>query len=150
MNKNQGTNLREKSNIESGNEMQIGHIAERTGLSLRTIRYYEEEGLVMPTTRSAGGFRLYTEADCERLQLIKQMKPLNFSLDEIRELLHILDRLALAARPGDEGDLINRLHDFSQVAQERCEKLRKQLTASVSFANMLKMQLKQTCASKTL
>lgn len=44
--------------------MQIGEVAERIGLSLRTIRYYEEVGLVVPSVRSQGGFRLYTEPEC--------------------------------------------------------------------------------------
>jgi DNA-binding transcriptional MerR regulator len=59
--------------------MQIGEVAERTALSLRTIRYYEEVGLVPPSARTQGGFRLYTEADVERLLLVKRMKPLEFS-----------------------------------------------------------------------
>ncbi len=60
--------------------MQIGEVAERTGLSLRTIRYYGEVGLVVPSARSKGGFRLYTESDVARLLLIKQMKPLGVQL----------------------------------------------------------------------
>lgn len=55
--------------------MQIGEVSERTELSLRTIRYYEEVELVVPTARSTGGFRLYTEADIARLTLVKRMKP---------------------------------------------------------------------------
>ena len=43
--------------------MQIGEVAARTELSLRTIRHYEETGLVIPSARSQGGFRLYTETD---------------------------------------------------------------------------------------
>ena len=46
-----------------GEHMQIGEVAERVKLSLRTIRHYEEVGLVPPSARSKGGFRLYTEAD---------------------------------------------------------------------------------------
>ena len=49
-----------------GEQMQIGEVAERTGLSLRTIRYYEEVGLAVPSARSQGGFRLYTEPDVGR------------------------------------------------------------------------------------
>ena len=64
--------------------MQIGDVAEQTGLSLRTIRYYEEAGLVTPSTRTTGGFRLYTEADADRFDLIKRMKPLGFSIEEMR------------------------------------------------------------------
>ena len=72
--------------------IQIGEVAERTGLSLRTIRYYGEVGLVEPSARSRGGFRLYTETDVERLTLIKRRKPLGFGLEETREPLEGLDR----------------------------------------------------------
>ena len=54
---------------------QIGQVAEAVGLSLRTIRHWEEVGLVLPSGRSAAGFRLYTDRDTERLRLLKKMKP---------------------------------------------------------------------------
>ncbi|HUP31521.1 MAG TPA: MerR family transcriptional regulator [Gaiellaceae bacterium] len=73
---------------------QIGDAAERTGLSLRTVRYYEEVGLVSPSRRSDGGFRLYCEDDVQRLLLVKRMKPLGLALDEMRELLDLLARSA--------------------------------------------------------
>jgi len=130
---------------ERGGRMQIGTVAERTALSLRTIRYYEEAGLVAPSARTAGGFRLYTEADCERLQLIKQMKPLGFSLDEMRDLLHVLDQLAAGAEEAPRGALIERLHDFTQSAGERCDRLREQLAAATGFAGMLQQWLKHEC-----
>jgi len=57
---------------------QIGEVADAVGLSLRTIRYYEE-GVAPPSGRAAGGFRLYTDDDIELLRLVKQMKPLDFS-----------------------------------------------------------------------
>ena len=65
--------------------MQIGEVADRTGLSLRTIRHYEEAGLIAPSARSKGGSRLYTEADVSRLMVIRRMKPLGFSLEEMRD-----------------------------------------------------------------
>ena len=78
----------------SGSEhVQIGDVAERTGLSLRTIRWYEEVGLVPPSARTSGGFRLYTDADIERLELVKRMKPLDFTLEEMRDLLTTVDQL---------------------------------------------------------
>ena len=72
---------------------QIGHVASRVGLSLRTVRYYGEVRLAEPSGRTEGGFRLYTEEDIARLQLIKQLKPLEFSLEELRELLAARDDL---------------------------------------------------------
>ena len=77
--------------------MQIGDVAERTGLSLRTVRYYEEVGLLPAAERSPGGFRLYREDAVQRLLVVKRMKPLDLSLEQVRELLDLLDR------PGDDG-----------------------------------------------
>lgn len=79
--------------------VQIGVMAERVGLSLRTVRYYEEMGLIEPTTRTAGGFRLYGPEQEDRLRVLKTMKPLGFTLDEMRELVHLLDD-ATRAKPG--------------------------------------------------
>ncbi|MDQ6753707.1 MAG: MerR family transcriptional regulator [Actinomycetota bacterium] len=70
--------------------MHIGELADRTGLSLRTIRHYDEVGLLPATARTDGGFRVYTEDDFERLMVIKAMKPLGFSLEEMAEILSIL------------------------------------------------------------
>ncbi|MFT7837691.1 MerR family transcriptional regulator [Saccharothrix sp. BKS2] len=119
--------------------MQIGEVAERTGLSLRTIRYYEEVGLVVPNARSQGGFRLYTEPDVDRLQVIKRMKPLGFQLEEVRELLGILDALP---SPGDDpGEHLDRLARFHARAEERCGELRAQLRGAEDFAAALRAHL---------
>ena len=74
----------------SNTTMHIGELAERTGLSLRTIRHYDEVGLLPATGRTSGGFRVYSEDDLERLTVIKTMKPLGFSLEEMAEILCIL------------------------------------------------------------
>ena len=118
--------------------MQIGEVAEKTSLSLRTIRYYEEVGLAPPSARTTGGFRLYTEGDVERLQLIKRMKPLDFSLDEVRDLLAILDeldagRLSVAARRA----LVERLEVYRAQAEERVATLRARLAQAESFTSDL-------------
>ena len=73
--------------------VRIGEVAERTGLSHRTIRYYEDMGLVEPAARTEGGFRLYDAAGIERLLLVMPMKPLGFTIEEIRDLLVALDVL---------------------------------------------------------
>lgn len=68
--------------------MQIGEVAERTGLTQRTLRYYESIGLLAPATRMEGGFRLYTEEDIRRLEQIVQLKRLlGFTLAEIRQIV---------------------------------------------------------------
>ncbi len=127
--------------------MQIGEVAERIGLSLRTIRYYEEVGLVTPSARSQGGFRLYTERDAGRLQLVKDMKPLGFSLDEMRDLLGVLDRLDGVAEanpsPGEQEVLLERLAMFRVAAEARTDALRAQLRIAESFAGKLRRRLAQ-------
>ncbi|MFD6230359.1 MerR family transcriptional regulator [Streptomyces sp. NPDC060232] len=125
-------------------QMQIGEVAERTGLSLRTIRHYEEVGLVIPSARSRGGFRLYTDADVDRLMVIRRMKPLDFSLEEMRDLLEITDRIAAMgeAPAGEEKErLRERLDAYREVADARCEKLRAQLMAAEDFAATLRRRL---------
>lgn len=123
-------------------QMQIGEVAERTGLSLRTIRHYEDVGLVTPSARSKGGFRLYTESDVERLMVIRRMKPLDFSLEEMRDLLEITDRLSTGeAADGELRHLRDRLDSYRTVADARCETLRTQLTAAEDFAATLRRHL---------
>ncbi|MDG9720038.1 MerR family transcriptional regulator [Streptomyces sp. DH24] len=125
-------------------QMQIGEVAERTGLSLRTIRHYEEVSLVIPSARSKGGFRLYTESDVERLMVIRRMKPLDFSLEEMRDLLDITDRLAASDDPpvGEERErLRERLDSYREVADARCETLRARLEMAEDFASTLRNRL---------
>ncbi|MEU4258481.1 MerR family transcriptional regulator [Streptomyces fradiae] len=123
-------------------QMQIGEVAERTGLSLRTIRHYEEVGLAVPSARSKGGFRLYTEADVGRLMVIRRMKPLDFSLEETRELLDLIDRLKAASEAGEGTErLRERLDSYRQVVEARCETLRARLEMAEDFAASLRRRL---------
>ncbi|AXB48351.1 MerR family transcriptional regulator [Amycolatopsis albispora] len=118
--------------------MQIGEVAERTGLSLRTIRYYEEVGLVVPSARSQGGFRLYTEPDIDRLQLIKRMKPLGFQLEEMRDLLAILD-----PTPGcpEIEDPAARLVEFREATAKARAELRAKLAIAEEFEVLLRSHI---------
>lgn len=117
---------------------QIGEVAEAVGLSLRTIRYYGEVDLAPPSGRTAGGFRLYTDADIERLRLIKHMKPLDFTLDEMRQLLEAQDNLADSALDeATRDELVERIAMFAALAEQRCTRLREQLDAAEYVAAML-------------
>ncbi len=115
--------------------LQIGQVAERTGLSLRTIRFYEETGLVLPTARSEGGFRLYSDSDVDRLEVIRRMKPLGFTLEEMDELLALLTDLASGG--GDRAQLSDRLRMFHEAATARVTALREQLAVAEGFAATL-------------
>ena len=70
----------------------IEQVAERTGLTKRTLRYYEEVGLLPPTDRTEGNYRRYREADIQRLERIKRLRDLlGFSLADIRNILDAED-----------------------------------------------------------
>jgi MerR family copper efflux transcriptional regulator len=127
-----------------GRQMQIGEVADRTGLSLRTIRHYEEVGLALPTARSQGGFRLYTDADIGRLLVIKRMKPLGFTLEEMRDLLTILDELQSAeADEATRTDLAKRLAVYRSLVEERCDKIRTRLSDAEQFSAELSAELRK-------
>ncbi|MFF1695452.1 MerR family transcriptional regulator [Streptomyces sp. NPDC058257] len=129
--------------------MQIGEVAARTELSLRTIRHYEETGLVAPSARSQGGFRLYTETDVQRLMVVRRMKPLGFTLDQMRDLLDATDRLdADGGLDADEREtLLARLREYEQVAAEQVDRLRIQLSRAEDFAATLGARLEQNVSA---
>src|SRR6476660_8828267 len=68
--------------------LQIGEVAERTGVTQRTLRFYEEKGLLKPPSRLEGGFRLYSEVDVQRVEQIKRLQTLlGFTLADIKEMV---------------------------------------------------------------
>ncbi|WP_159232957.1 MerR family transcriptional regulator [Mycolicibacterium vanbaalenii] len=118
--------------------MQIGQVAARTELSIRTVRHYDDVGLVTPSVRSAGGFRLYTEADVDRLLVIRRMKPLGFTLAEMKELLTALDVLDDAKSSAAERDnAVQQLRDYRTKTDESADRLRLQLAYAEELAGLL-------------
>jgi DNA-binding transcriptional MerR regulator len=96
----------------------IGDVAERTGLSAPTIRYYESIGLLTPPPRSATGYRRYTETTVEELRFIKKAQGLGFSLDEIGEILKL-------SRAGDTpcAHVLDLARHHLRAVEERIEQL---------------------------
>lgn len=76
----------------------IGRIAKETEVSADTLRYYEREGLIVPTGKSVGGYRLYGADAIPRLRFIKQAQACGFTLAEIRELLVLRRRDSACCR----------------------------------------------------
>ena len=72
--------------------MQIKELVQRTNLSAKTIRYYEEIGLLPPPARRANGYRDYREIDVDRVRFVAAARSLDFSLDDIDEILGLRDR----------------------------------------------------------
>ncbi len=121
--------------------LQIGQLADRVGLSLRTVRYYEETGLVEPSRRTDGGFRLYTSEHIARLELIKHMKPLGFSLQQMRELLDARDALLDDSLDSDARERAReQLAAFATVAAGACDGLREKLERGDEFVTRLRSE----------
>jgi MerR family copper efflux transcriptional regulator len=68
-------------------QLNIGDVAKRTGLSAKTIRFYEDEGCIPPVARAESGYRVYSEGDVWRLTLVRQLRLLGLPLSETRDLV---------------------------------------------------------------
>lgn len=118
--------------------MHIGEVAARTELSLRSLRHWEEVGLLQPSGRTDGGFRLYTESDVDKILVIRRMKPLGFSLDEMKAVmadLEVLEDPALAE--ADRVAAQQRIADVRTDATERRARLVRQLEMADEFIGLL-------------
>lgn len=126
---------------DHGRLLQIGEVGERTGLSLRTLRYYDEMGLAEPSARSEAGYRLYSEADVARLELLKRMKSFGLSLEEMRELVGQLDDTEhpeLLSR-SEAGALAEELQRVAGRGDEKIARLERDLAQ----ARELRLQLSE-------
>lgn len=90
----------------------IGDVAKRLGITQRSIRYYEERGLIHPE-RTEGRFRVYAESEVERLRTVLLLKDLGMSLDEISSLIKLWhEGVSSEVAPKVRDALLKRLSDF--------------------------------------
>lgn len=122
--------------------LQIGEVAERTGVTQRTLRFYEEKGLLRSPTRMEGGFRLYSEDDVRRVKHIRRLQDLlGVSLAEIKEMVEaeeVLRELKAQYRP-ESGisekkqqlqkaiDIVTRQHGIVSQKAEQMSEMKAQL-----------------------
>ncbi|GAB2855139.1 MerR family transcriptional regulator [Nocardioides pacificus] len=122
--------------------MHIGEVAARTELSLRSLRHWEEVGLITPSGRTDGGFRLYTEDDVDKILVIRRMKPLGFSLAEMKAVM--LDIEALR-RPDVDREAREaareRVDAILGGAHERRARLARHLEMADEFIDLLGREL---------
>ncbi len=102
--------------------LQIGEVADRTGVTQRTLRFYEERGLLNPPSRMEGGFRLYSEEDVQRVEQIKRLQNLlGLTLAEIKDMVdaeEVKTELRATYRPDLEvGVRIARLEKAIEVTE---------------------------------
>ena len=116
----------------------IGAVAAKTELSHQTLRHWDEVGLVTPSGRSEGGFRLYSDFDVQRLLIVRRMKPLEFTLEEMVQLLNSLDCLhdaaAATAEKATAADFVRQCH---RRAEESIAKQRKRLAYAEELTEVL-------------
>jgi len=122
--------------------LQIGEVAERTGVTQRTLRFYEEKGLLRPPTRMDGGFRLYSEDDVTRVEHIRKLQNLlGVTLAEIKEMVdaeEVLRELKAQYRPEADVsekrrqllkaiDVVTRQHGIVSQKAEQMSEMKSQL-----------------------
>lgn len=126
--------------------LRIGELAERSGRTERTLRFYEELGLLTPVSRTKGGFRLYDDNALLRIDWITRLQDLGFSLPEVKEFL-----LHLHARPSAPAMMEN-LREFyatklteTRAAIERLRALDTELSTALSYLSTCR-----SCAPTTV
>ena len=128
---------------KSDNLLKIGDVARRTGMSLRTIRYYESLRLIRPEARTPGGQRLYSERQCQRLYMIRDLRTLDIPLREIKDLLQ-QRKTALTGADAVRG--VARVFGKGFVEASRRASTYGQIKQGLSHT----LKMMQTCARCTL
>lgn len=123
-----------------GRTMHIGEVAARTELSLRSLRHWDEVGLLRPSARTEGGFRLYTEGDVERILLIRRMKPLGFTLEQMSTTMRDIE--VVLEGDSDEEPARVRLAALLEDAAGRRDDLVRQLAMAEEFIDLLGSRLR--------
>ncbi len=112
--------------------MTVGEVAKKMGVTVRTLQYYDKEGLLSPSAESEGGRRLYTDKDLVTLHQIISLKSLGFSLDDIKGRLISLETPA---------DIANALTEQADDIRQKIEQLKVSLSAIEQLkAEVLQMQ----------
>ena len=99
----------------------VGELAKEMDVTVRTLQYYDKEGLLKPSSKSEGGRRLYTKKDMVKLHQILSLKYLGFSLDEIKDKIFSLD---------DPKEVARILKSQSMIIKSQIENLKSALVAT--------------------
>ena len=110
------------------NFMTIGEVAKKMGVTVRTLQYYDKEGLLSPSTQSEGGRRLYSSKDLIMLHQVLSLKSLGFTLDDIKERLIKLETPkdvanALSEQANDIRNKIKNLQDSLKAIEQLKEEV---------------------------
>jgi DNA-binding transcriptional MerR regulator len=108
--------------ITEDRRWKIGELARLTGLTIKTVRYYESRGLLDQPPRTQGGYRLYGPEEVARLRFVQRAKLLGLTLEEIKELIEIAVRC-------NEGEIVPRLEEVLRAKLEETERKMDELSA---------------------
>lgn len=114
--------------MKTHQHVKIGELASQTGVSVDTIRFYEDKGLITPASRSDAGYRLFSQQDKEKLLFIQRTKQVGFTLNEISELMEL--KLHPDAHTCEE---------VKQVTEQKIE----QVTAKINELERIRSSLAQ-------
>ena len=128
--------------------LQIGEVAERTGVTQRTLRFYEERGLLKPPSRLDGGFRLYSEDDVRRVEQIKRLQSLlGISLADIKDMVEADEvKLQIKATYRPDADVSERRAKMGrviEVTEGQAALIEQKLTALQDMKSHLEQKLTQ-------
>ena len=104
--------------------MQIKELSDKTGLQDKTIRFYEEVGVLPPPKRLSNGYRDYGEADVERVKFVAGLRRLDFSLDDVSEILAMRDRreapcrVVLDTLSANADEIAQRIAELSRLEKD--------------------------------
>lgn len=132
---------------------QIGEVADRTGVTQRTLRFYEEKGLLRPPERMDGGFRLYSEEDVQRIEYIRRLQQyLGFTLAEIKEMVEAEDlrqQIIATFRPDRELPArLERVHRIIGALERQLEVVDHKVEALAEMQSDLHAKLERVTARR--
>ncbi|MPZ49265.1 MAG: MerR family transcriptional regulator [Dehalococcoidia bacterium] len=132
--------------------IQIGEAADRTGVTQRTLRFYEERGLLKPPTRMEGGFRLYSQDDVDRVEQIKRLQSLlGLTLAEIKDMVEaeeVKEELRATARSDlSIPERISRIKKRIEVTQRQHDIISHKLAAMEEMKQDLEGRLEHNRAT---
>jgi len=141
------------NNVDTAPHLRIGELAAELGINPKTIRYYEEIGLMLPAKRGENGYRLYAEADRERLHFIGKAKAVGLTLEEIGEILairckgtkpceHVLELLDHKLTTVEEQ--VRALMDFGQELLTLREEARKTMRTDACVCGIIEQHKQAT------
>ena len=105
--------------------MRIGELANRAGVNIQTIRFYERQRLLRKPARTPSGYRIYEEADLEIVQFVKECQRLGFTLNEVRELRRL--HVSISSPPAGGRGREKEVRSILRLTQEKLESVRRKI-----------------------